>query len=128
MARDAARESVRFHASVDELFDWLKDAGKAFVEGAFPGHLSTPYALNESEHVASFTIAGGPRVGSIQIRYRVVPASSAQERESVDVYAYAEWDRPRFLADSVGAGSLINTAKWGLWNRAAQTFERVGAE
>lgn len=125
MARDATRESVRFFAAPEDLYAWLCDQGKAFVEENFAGRLSDPYSTSETKRLAAFTVEGGTRVGSLSFRYRVEPAGSIADREAVDLFVDAVWSKPRFFADSSKAGVAINDARWGVWNRAAQQFEKV---
>lgn len=125
MARDAARESMRFFATADDLYAWICVEGNAFVEQYFAGRLSEPWSTNDAERLAAYMVGGGARFGSVIARYRVVPAGSIADREIVDLFVETVWLKPRFLADGLKAGEAISAAMWGLWNRAEQRFDKV---
>lgn len=125
MAADAARQSVRFFASADDVYQWVCTEGRAFIEEHFAGKLPVPFETNDAEQLAVVTLNAGGRVGRLVFRYRVEPAGSVAGRPAADLHVEAVWEKPRFLADSMGAGVAINDAKWGVWNRAAQRFEKA---
>jgi len=125
MAADAARLTMRFVASVDDLYAWLCKDGKAFLDQNFAGKMTGSFAPNDEKHLAIVAINGGSRVGVVNLRYMVVEAGSEGDKPASELEFDALWVKPRFLADSTKAGSLISGAKHGMWNRATQAFTRA---